>query len=258
MVIAKKSLGQHFLVDQYLINQLVEAINPNASDNILEIGAGLGALTFPVLKKAGNLTAVEVDGRVLAFLEEKAQSIGKLRLIHKDFRQINLSEINQSPFRIIGNLPYNLSSPILFHCLSQKNQLIDMHFLLQKEVVDRICAQPNQCDYGRLSLMVQIWCEVEKVFEVPSYAFDPPPKVDSAVVRLVVKQKPRFVINDLQAFDLLVKISFQYRRKMIRKSLKNYFSPSDFVDLGIDDNCRAENLSGDDFARLSNLLAKRK
>lgn len=250
---AAKHLGQHFLVDDGIIEQLVAHIHPQSVESLLEIGPGLGALTLPLLRESGALTAIEFDHRVLVPLRQKAQAIGKLTLIHADILQVDFATLDlPAPLKVVGNLPYNLSSPIIFHCLAQRAMISDMIFMLQKEVVERICAEPGSKAYGRLSIMVQLYCACEALFDIAPDAFDPPPKVDSAVVRITPRAHPTWVVDDWAQFDALVRAAFSQRRKMVRKSLAHWFGAEDFVALDIDPTARPETLSGNDFARMAN------
>ena len=365
---AAKHLGQHFLRDEAVIARLLAVINAQAGEHILEIGPGLGALTLPLLRQTGALTAVEYDPRVLAPLAKKAAPLGTLHLIHADILDIHFDDIRPPPvgeggggyskylapatkslpppqdavasaagegwgggkasasstvaslstitgeaftashslaeippppvgegrgggskqsasatstpssprggevsphtaaaepgnehaapatkkLRLVGNLPYNLSSPILFHCLAQRQHIHDMHYMLQKEVVDRITAAPGSKTYGRLSLMAQLWCETTALFDIPPDAFDPPPKVDSAVVRLVPRTAPAWQIDDLATFDETVRLAFAQRRKMLRKTFAHWMSADVLAALAIDPTARAETLDGAAFARLAN------
>ena len=384
---AAKHLGQHFLRDETVIARLLAVINAQAGEHILEIGPGLGALTLPLLRQTGALTAVEYDPRVLAPLAKKAAPLGTLHLIHADILDIHFDDIPPPPvgeggggyskylapatkslpppqdavasaagegwgggkasasstvaslstitgeaftashslaeippppvgegrgggskqpapatnippspcgggggghprkrhppfswepgggvsphtadaepgnehaapatkkLRLVGNLPYNLSSPILFHCLAQRQHIHDMHYMLQKEVVDRITAAPGSKTWGRLSLMAQLWCETTALFDIPPDAFDPPPKVDSAVVRLVPRTAPAWQIDDLATFDETVRLAFAQRRKMLRKTFAHWLSADTLAALAIDPTARAETLDGAAFARLAN------
>ncbi|WP_072281794.1 16S rRNA (adenine(1518)-N(6)/adenine(1519)-N(6))-dimethyltransferase RsmA [Rappaport israeli] len=255
---ADKSLGQHFLIDEQVISQLVCAIAPKEGQHLVEIGAGLGALTVPVLQQAKRLTAIEFDRRVMSALKAATAIHGKLEIIEADVLRVDLSALaKEAPLRLIGNLPYNLSSPILFHCLAHRHQIKDMHFMLQKEVVARIVAQAGSKAYGRLSIMVQYYCEAESLFEIAPEAFNPPPKVDSAVVRLLVRTTPAWEVEEFAVFERLVREAFSQRRKMVRKSLRPYFSEAQLADLSIEPTARPETLGGEDFARMANALSAR-
>ena len=249
---AKTQLGQHFLADGRVIAQLIHAINPKRGEALLEIGPGLGALTLPLLRVAGALTALEVDGRVIDILRAKAAPLGQLNLIHGDFLR---HDLGPGCWRLVGNLPYQLSSPILAHCVAARAHILDMHFMLQKEVVERLCAEPGNRDYGRLSLLLQRHFEPEALFDIPPEAFSPPPRVQSAVVRLTPRPAPAWAVADEAAWDAIVRTAFGQRRKMLRQSLKAYFSSAELEALGIDPTARPENLSGGDFATLANAKA---
>ncbi|MBV7433555.1 16S rRNA (adenine(1518)-N(6)/adenine(1519)-N(6))-dimethyltransferase RsmA [Cardiobacteriaceae bacterium TAE3-ERU3] len=254
---AAKHLGQHFLTDESVISRLVAAIQPQQGVDIVEIGPGLGALTLPLLKECAKLTAIEFDRRVLSPLARDAAQYGQLEIINADILSVDFASLNlKSPLKVVGNLPYNLSSPIIFHCLAQRTLIQDMYFMLQKEVVERLCAVPGSKTYGRLSIMVQLWCQAEALFEIPPDAFDPPPKVDSAVVRLTPLAEPAWPVADFAVFDQIVRAAFGQRRKMLRKSLSQWFSAADFVALEIDPTARPESLGGEVFARLANHLSE--
>ena len=251
---ADKRLGQHFLRDNSVIDRLLAVIHPQPGEALLEIGPGLGALTLPLLRETGQLTAIEYDTRLIAPLTARAALLGELHLIHADILDVDLGAIPPQPerWRLVGNLPYNLSSPILFHCLAQRQHIHDMHYMLQKEVVDRITAAPGSKTYGRLSLMAQLWCETTALFDIPPDAFDPPPKVDSAVVRLVPRAAPAWQIDDFATFDETVRLAFAQRRKMLRKTFAHWMHESELKALDIDPTARAETLDGAAFARLAN------
>lgn len=253
---AKKNLGQHFLVDNNFIEKMLNFINPQAGESILEIGAGLGALSIPVLKRCQKMTAIEVDKRSIEILQEKAKNVGELNLIYGDFLKIKLEDLNlKYPIRLIGNLPYNISTPILFHCLNQRALIKDMVFMLQKEVVERICAKSNSKNYGRLSIMLEQFFTAEFLFTIPPSAFSPPPKVDSAVLIMKVRNTPAWEVLEQNLFADLVKVAFSQRRKMIRKSLNNFISITDLEKLEINPQLRPENLTGAEFARIANFVA---
>src|SRR5690606_36328737 len=183
---AKKSLGQHFLHERGVVDRIILAVDPKPGDHLVEIGPGQGAMTFPLLDRHGALTAIEFDRDLLQPLAAAARARGELTLVHANVLDVDFTALaGGTPIRLVGNLPYNLSSPILFHALDHAASVRDMHFMLQKEVVDRMAAPPGSKVYGRLSVMLQAWCEVTSLFTVGPGAFRPPPKVDSAVMRLV-------------------------------------------------------------------------
>jgi len=253
---AKKSLGQHFLHDRGIVDKLVMAIDPRAGDRIVEIGPGQGALTFPLLDRHGALTAIEFDRDLLEPLTAAAKSHGELTLINADVMNVDFTELAAGmPFRLVGNLPYNLSSPILFHALDHAAVVRDMHFMLQKEVVDRMAAGPGSKVYGRLSVMLQAYCTVTALFMVPPGAFRPPPKVDSAVVRLVPHPPGQIGIDNPRRFADIVRAAFGQRRKTLRNALSNVCAADEIVRAGIDPQSRAEQLAVTDFIALANLAA---
>ena len=258
---AKKSLGQHFLHERGIVDKLVLAIDPRPGDRIVEIGPGQGALTFPLLARHGALTAIEFDRDLLEPLTAAAKAHGELTLIHADVMNVNFSALagdastGGGQIRLVGNLPYNLSSPILFHALDHAATVRDMHFMLQKEVVDRMAAGPGSKIYGRLSVMLQAYCTVTALFKVGPGAFRPPPKVDSAVVRLVPHSREQVGINDRLRFAEVVRAAFGQRRKTLRNALGSVCTAEEIAAAGIDPQRRAEQLDVADFVRLANLPA---
>ena len=247
----RKRFGQHFLHDRNVLEKIIAAIHPQANDNMVEIGPGKGALTFPLAEKLRQLTVIELDRDLVANLQRQHENL----IIHNaDALKFDFGALTTKPhsLRIVGNLPYNISTPILFHLLEQADNIKDMHFLLQKEVVDRLAAQPGGKDYGRLSVMVQYHCKVEKLFLVSPGSFSPPPKVDSAFVRLLPwKQLPQKA-KDFSRFTNIVRQAFSQRRKTLGKSLKNLVGKQQFENAGIDPALRPEQLSVEEFVRLAN------
>lgn len=251
---AKKSLGQHFLHERGVVDRIILAVDPRPGERIVEIGPGQGAMTFPLLRRHGALTAIEFDRDLLAPLAEAARAHGELTLVHADVLDVDLTALaGDAPMRLVGNLPYNLSSPILFHALEHAAAIRDMHFMLQKEVVERMAAAPGSKVYGRLSVMLQAWCEVTALFTVGPGAFRPPPKVDSAVVRLVPRAPDSVGIADRARFAALVRDAFGQRRKTLRNALSRLCDEAAIRAAGIDPQARAEQLSVADFVRLANL-----
>lgn len=251
---AKKSLGQHFLHERGVVDRIILAVDPQPGDRLLEIGPGRGALTFPLLDRHGALTAIEFDRDLLAPLATAAQVHGDLELIHANVLDVDLASLAGagSPLRLVGNLPYNLSSPILFHALGHAAGIRDMHFMLQKEVVERMAAAPGSKVYGRLSVMLQAFCEVTALFAVGPGAFNPPPKVDSAVVRLLPLAPERIGIDDRARFADIVRAAFGQRRKTLRNALRQVCDEDVIRAAGIDPQARAEQLPVADFVRLAN------
>ena len=258
---AKKHLGQNFLHDHGVIANIVLAINPQPGDAIVEIGPGPGALTFPLLKKHGALTAIEFDRDLHAPLQAAAQAHGTLHLIEGDVLGVDFSALAaqrgdaHGQIRLVGNLPYNLSSPILFHALDHAAAIRDMHFMLQKEVVERMAAGPGSKVYGRLSVMLQAYCAVTPLFIVPPGAFKPAPKVDSAVVRLVPKPQAAIGVAHPPSFANVVRAAFGQRRKTLRNALQGVADSAHIEAAGLRPDARAEQVEVAGFVRLANLLA---
>lgn len=250
---ARKRFGQNFLQDHRVIRDILDYAHPQIGEYWVEIGPGLGALTKPLLESGVKLHVVELDRDLVARLQK--QYIGNTNItIHSadalNFDFAALAEPHEK-LRVIGNLPYNISTPLMFHLLETTHCIQDMTFMLQKEVVDRICAEPGSKKYGRLSVMMQYFCETEWLFDVPPESFEPAPKVMSAIVRLMPHAQPPVAVGDFQHFSQLVTHAFSQRRKTIRNSLKNFITEQAITALGIDANLRAESLSLAEFALLS-------
>jgi 16S rRNA (adenine1518-N6/adenine1519-N6)-dimethyltransferase len=251
---AKKHLGQNFLHERGVVEKIVQAIDPKPGDRIVEIGPGQGALTFPLLARHGELTAIEFDRDLLAPLAQAAQAHGTLTLVPADVLDVDFTALaGDGCIRLVGNLPYNLSSPILFHALDHAAAIRDMHFMLQKEVVDRMAAPPGSKVYGRLSVMLQAYCAVTPLFKVPPGAFRPAPKVDSAVVRLVPRAPGTVGIEDPSRFAAIVRAAFGQRRKTLRNALSGEMDETLIEAAGLVPGARAEQLSVADFVRLANV-----
>ncbi len=250
----KKRFGQHFLHDLSVIQKLIYEINPKPTDRIIEIGPGLGALTFPLLDKLNSLDVVEIDRDIIAKLKQKNNP--KLHIHGVDALQFDFTTLvnNENTIRIVGNLPYNISTPLIFHLLESKNIITDMHFMLQNEVVKRITAEPGSKTYGRLSVMVQYHYQTEYLFFVGPESFSPPPKVDSAILRLSPWKTPPYIAKDEQQFSQIVTQAFSMRRKTLRNNLKKIIDSSQIEDLGIDSSLRAENLTVEEFVSISNSI----
>jgi 16S rRNA (adenine1518-N6/adenine1519-N6)-dimethyltransferase len=250
--IPRERFGQHFLVDRHYIRKIIDAINPQSSDLMVEIGPGLGAMTNPLLEKLDHLHVVEIDRDIVSQLEAN-YSKNDLAIHAQDALQFDFGAIGER-FRVVGNLPYNISSPLLFHLAAFKDKIIDMTFMLQKEVVDRMVAAPSTSDYGRLSVMLQSQFDMERLFIVPPGAFNPPPKVDSAIVRMIplLDNAPR--PKNEKTFAMVVTAAFSQRRKTLRNTLKNWMVDEDFNKLEVDSQARAENLSTEDFIRVADYV----
>lgn len=256
---ARKRFGQHFLHESFVIDKIVRAVAPKKTDYMIEIGPGLGALTERLLPHLRRLIVIELDKDLIPLLEEKCAVLGELIVYQGDALKIDFHTLNQSKqlWRCVGNLPYNISTPLLFHCLEQADIIRDMHFMLQKEVVDRISAHPGQTSYGRLSVMIQYYCQVEKLFNVKPGAFQPPPKVDSAVIRLIPYRMLPHKANDPLLFAEIVKNAFNHRRKMLRNNLASWLQEQEFEQLNINSMLRPEQLTISDYVKLANFVAKR-
>ena len=258
---AKKHLGQNFLHDTSVIDKIVQAVDPKPGDAIVEIGPGQGALTFPLLKKHGAITAIEFDRDLHAPLQAAAREHGVLRLIEGDVLGVDFTALAAElapaggKIRLVGNLPYNLSSPILFHALDHAPSVRDMHFMLQKEVVERMASGPGSKVYGRLSVMLQAYCTVTPLFVVPPGAFRPAPKIDSAVVRLVPKPVEAIHVADRKVFADVVRAAFGQRRKTLRNALNGVAEVAAIEAAGLRADARAEQVEVAGFVGLANLLA---
>ena len=252
----RKRFGQNFLHDHTIIYNIISSIQAKPDEHWVEIGPGQGALTGPLLKKGLRLDVVELDRDLVMLLKEKYRIYDNLQIHSADALTFDFSALAKAKekLRIIGNLPYNISTPLMFHLLDNANCIEDMHFMLQKEVVDRICATPGSKKYGRLSVMMQYYCATEHLFDVPPESFDPAPKVMSAIVRLVPHQQPPVEVNDMEKLNRVVTQAFSQRRKTLRNSLKKLIDEEAIIALNIDPTLRAEALSLNDFAKLSNLL----
>ena len=251
---AKKHLGQHFLHERRVVEKIVLAVDPKPGDRLVEIGPGQGAITFPLLQRHGSLTAIEFDRDLLAPLAAAAEGHGELTLLPGDVLGVDFTALAAGGrIRLVGNLPYNLSSPILFHALDHAAAIRDMHFMLQKEVVDRMAAPPGSKVYGRLSVMLQAYCSVTPLFSVPPGAFRPPPKVDSAVVRLVPRDPEDIGVDDQARFAAVVRAAFGQRRKTLRNALSGVADAAAIEAAGLDPGDRAERIPVEGFVRLANL-----
>jgi len=252
---AKKKFGQNFLVDEQIIADIISAIRPEPSDHMVEIGPGLGALTRPLLKQLDNLHVVEIDRDIIARLENDYPK-DKLVIHAGDALEFDFATL-PVPLRIVGNLPYNISSPLLFHFAAYAGRIKDMHFMLQNEVVERMVAEPSTPEYGRLSIMLQYRFFMEKLLDVPPESFRPAPKVDSAIVRMIPLPASEIAVRDEKLFAAIVGAAFGQRRKTLRNTLRSHLSEADFERLGIDAQLRAENLGVAEFARMANYLNER-
>jgi len=245
----KKRLGQNFLVDRNVIEKIIKYIGLSREDYVLEIGPGDGALTKYIIALVNNLTIIEKDSNLINELSLIVEDRENVKIYNEDVLKFNFSSI-KTKIRIIGNLPYNISTEIIFKLCNLRN-LIDMHFMLQKEVVDRIISKPDSKVYGRLSIMAQTYFDTKKLFDVSENVFTPRPKVKSSFIRLIPKSQVFDNLKHEVCFFDIVKSAFEARRKMIKSSLNNYLSEKDFVNIGIDSKSRAENLTIENYLSIS-------
>lgn len=250
----RKRFGQNFLQNRHIIDDIVRAINPQEKDNMLEIGPGLGALTLPLLHRLNHLSAVEIDTDLQHYLSEQPMAQNKLHLIAADALTLDYSQFG-SQLRVVGNLPYNISTPLLIHLLHFTPYIEDMHFMLQKEVVDRMAAQPGSKAYGRLTVMLQYHCAVEHLFYVPPEAFDPQPKVESAVVRLIPYRVSPFEKVSVAQLERLVASAFAMRRKTLNNNLKGIVTVEQLSTFGIDGSKRPEQISIAEYVQLAKFIS---
>ncbi|MDP3512481.1 MAG: 16S rRNA (adenine(1518)-N(6)/adenine(1519)-N(6))-dimethyltransferase RsmA [Sulfuritalea sp.] len=268
---ARKRFGQNFLVSDGVIRKIVEAIAPRAGDTVVEIGPGLGALTEPLLERIDHLHVVEIDRDLIARLRQRFPP-ERLSIHEGDALEFDFASLKgEGRLKIVGNLPYNISSPLLFHLVPFAPLVYDMHFMLQKEVVDRMVAAPGSKDFGRLSVMLQYRYHMERMFIVPPGAFNPPPKVDSAIVRMIpvdfskvgagglcipgMSLREQVTATDPALFARVVTAAFSQRRKMLRNTLREFIGEAELAALGITPTARAEDIAVADYVRLANTLA---
>lgn len=251
----RKRFGQNFLHDQSIINSIIRCINPQPNDNMIEIGPGLGALTKPLLHQVNQLTAIEIDTDLQALLLEWPESKNKLQLIQNDALKVDFAALGPQQ-RIVGNLPYNISSPLLIRLLQLTPHIKDMHFMLQKEVVQRLAASPGSKTYGRLSVMAQYYCDVVDLFHVPPSAFTPEPQVDSAIVRLTPHTSSPYAKLEFSVLEKLVAQAFSMRRKTLANNLKPLVSADELIALDIDPKCRPEQISVIDYVKIGIFLTQ--
>lgn len=249
----RKRFGQHFLHDTGVIRRIVAAVDPQPGERLLEIGPGRGALTWPLLERARRLEVIEIDRDLAAALEADPRATGALTVHRADALDADFLALRGegAPLRIVGNLPYNISTPILFHLLAQRAALLDLTVMLQKEVIDRMTAAPGGKEYGRLTVMLAAHCEIQGLFDVGPGAFHPPPRVWSAVARIRPTAQPRFALGDEAALRSVVAAAFSQRRKTLRNTLKGLLGAADIEGCGIDPGRRPETLAPAEFGRLA-------
>jgi len=253
---ARKRFGQNFLHDPQVIQNIIQSIAPKQDQLIAEIGPGLGALTESLASSGCQLKLIELDRDLIAKLETHYANASNVEIHPGDALKFDFFSLSSAPhsLRLVGNLPYNISTPLIFHLIDHVDIIQDMHFMLQKEVVERLAAKPGNKNFGRLSVMVQYFCEVENLFTVGPGAFNPAPKVDSAIVRLQPRKTKTLVAKDIKKLEILVKKAFTQRRKTLRNNLKTLLSSEQIKSLNIDPGARAETLSTDQYVTLANLL----
>ena len=254
----RKRFNQYFLKDSIILQKIIEVIHPQKTDSVVEIGPGQGALTDSLLKECATLILIEIDRDLVALLQKKYHFQKNLIIHQSDALQFDISvlKIANKPLRIVGNLPYNISTPLLFHLFTQIEFIKDMHFMLQKEVVLRLTAPVGNPNYSRLSIMTQFFCDNTLLFDVPPNAFIPSPRVESAFVRLIPR-KTRTKIRDLNQFSAVVKEAFTYRRKTIANALKKLIPSEKWNIIGINPQLRPQELMVKDFLKISNALEDR-
>jgi 16S rRNA (adenine1518-N6/adenine1519-N6)-dimethyltransferase len=253
--IAKKKFGQHFLSDSAILHSLIGAIHPQLDEQFIEIGPGPGILTKPLANAVHSLHLIEIDNDWVSFLQEEYAKEPHVILHHCDVLTFDWRSLaNEKPWRLAGNLPYNISTPLLFRIFSQLEQFSDLHFVLQNEVVNRLTAPVGSKNYGRLSVMAQYHCQTESLLFIPPEAFDPPPKVDSALIRLIPRKQKSVIVKDLTQLSNVVREAFTFRRKTLNNALSKYFSAAELKQHGIDPTLRPQNVSVDQYVTLSNAL----
>ena len=255
---ARKRFGQNFLNDEYIISQIISAIYPQPGENLVEIGPGLAALTKPIAEQSGHLNVIELDRDLAQRLRERDDLRDKLTVYEADAMQFDFAQLKTDggQLRVFGNLPYNISTPLIFHLLTFSELISDMHFMLQREVVNRMAAAPGRKTYGRLTVMTQYYCQVIPVLEVPPTAFEPAPKVDSAVVRLEPYDQLPYPARDVKILDRVCKEAFNKRRKTLRNALGQLFTVEQLESLNLDPTTRPEQLSVADYVNLANLFVE--
>ena len=264
---ARKRFGQHFLTDSGVIERIIRHINPKPDDNVIEIGPGKGAITSLLAAACNHLHIIEIDRDLVAILRrqftDNREATGNVTIHQADALTINFSSLAATdPARVVGNLPYNISTPLIFHLLKFQKSIKDMYFMLQQEVVERLVAQPGDKHYGRLSIMVQYYCQADELFEVSPSCFSPQPKVNSAIVKLTPYKTLPYIATDVDHLSRLVNCAFQQRRKTLHNALKPLVNAElatvSASSLPVNTRLRPENLSVSDYVKLSNFLLSEK
>ncbi len=253
---ARKRFGQNFLHDHGVIRRIVACIGPKKGQRLVEIGPGKGALTEGIISVTERMDVVELDRDLIPILKVNLFKFPDLTVHEADAMKFDFTSLktDEQKIRVVGNLPYNISTPLIFHLLSQADVIEDMHFMLQKEVVDRLAARPGDSLYGRLSVMAQYYCAVESLFIVGPESFDPAPKVDSAIVRMTPHKILPYPVNNIKTLEDMVRTGFQQRRKTLRNNYKGVLDNEDFAALEIDPGLRPERLDVEDFVRITNYV----
>jgi len=256
----RKRFGQHFLCDQGVVHRIVDAISPKPHEHLVEIGPGQGAITIPILRLVKHLDVIELDRDLIPELEERSRNARSLHVHLADALSFDFASLKQDErkLRVFGNLPYNISTPLLFHILTFAPIISDMIFMLQKEVALRIAAEPSSSDYGRLSVMVQYHCKAQLLFNVGKNSFYPPPKVESSIIHLIPYATLPFIAHDYCLFENIVKAAFSQRRKTLRNSLRDHMTDEMWEQLSVSSTLRAENISVQEFVQITNLCFENK
>lgn len=254
---ARKRFGQNFLIDQSVIERIIASIDPGPEDHILEIGPGQGALTHALARSCQRLDCVELDRDLARYLESEFAAQDHVHIFQQDILKFDLASlpVEENSLRVVGNLPYNISTPVLFHLLERHELIRDMTFMLQQEVVQRMVAGPGDKNYGRLGLMLQYYCQVEHVFNVPSAAFSPRPRVSSAIVHLTPYTEKPVLARDPALLENVIRTAFNQRRKTLKNSLKTIISETELRELPLDMSLRPENLSLRDYVVISDAVS---
>lgn len=253
---ARKRFGQHFLENEAILQAMVDSIRPKASDHLVEIGPGLGALTQLLVHEVGRLDAIEIDRDLVKILKERFDQFANFHLHSQDVLHFPWADLpHEGGLRVVGNLPYNISTPLMFSLFHHLDLITDMYFLLQREVAERIASKPSSKRYGRLSVMSQYYCDADVLFPVAAEDFNPKPKVESAFIRLTPKPLSALSVVDQELMQKVVTEAFCHRRKTLSNSLQALISISELESLGINPKLRAENLSVEDYISISNHLA---
>lgn len=250
----RKRFGQHFLIHEEVLDQIVSVLGINAEDFFIEIGPGKGALTKYLIPRVKHLDVIEIDRDLTAYLQQQFQQTQNLNIYNADVLHFDWQSLLSFPHRVVGNIPYNITTPLLFKLLSLTDKIIDMHFLLQKEVVERLTALPGDGHYGRLTVMAQYHAKLSQLFNVDRQSFSPPPKVESSVLRIETFKIPPFQAANFKLFADVVREAFNYRRKTIANSLRKFITVPELEQLNIDPHCRPQQITVENFVKISNIL----